>query len=161
MDRLPVSSGWCPYRDGCPFPRCTPSQSSAGTDRSGQIWKTLQRVHKIHSLTHALCSIWPEWDVHGGGLPCSIVSQERGDLSFVKLQVEVVHGQFSSLFVDFDQVSDAYTEDQVTGLWLYVIWSETNVRGLGVSVNTAEHILKISKFCFLCRYLVRRYILLL
>lgn len=49
------------------------------------------------------------------------MSQERGDLPFVELEVEVVDGQLSSLLVDFHQVSDAHAQYQVCGFWFNVI----------------------------------------
>lgn len=49
------------------------------------------------------------------------MAKERGDLPLEELEVEMVDGQFGSLFVDFHQVSDAHTQCQVSGLWFNVI----------------------------------------
>lgn len=49
------------------------------------------------------------------------MSQERGNLPFVELEVKVIDGQFSPLLVDFHQVSDAHAQYQVSGFWFNVI----------------------------------------
>lgn len=49
------------------------------------------------------------------------MSQERGNLPFVELEVKVIDGQFSSLLVDFHQVSDAHSQYQVGGFRFNVI----------------------------------------
>ncbi len=49
------------------------------------------------------------------------MAEERGDLALVELQVEVIDGQFGSLLVDFHQVSDVHTKDQISRFWFNVI----------------------------------------
>ena len=48
--------------------------------------------------------------------------QERGDLSLVEIEVEVVNGQLGPLLVDLHQVVDGHTQHQVGGLLLDAIW---------------------------------------
>lgn len=49
------------------------------------------------------------------------MSQERGNLPFIELEVKVIDSKFSALLVDFHQVSDAHAQYQVSGFWFNVI----------------------------------------
>lgn len=49
------------------------------------------------------------------------MSQKRGNLPFVELEVKVIDSQFSSLLVDFHQVSDVHAQYQVSRFWFNVI----------------------------------------
>lgn len=54
---------------------------------------------------------WTCWTLnlaysHGGGLSCSIVSQEGGDLSLIETQRQAINCQLLPVPVDLDQVLD-------------------------------------------------------
>lgn len=59
--------------------------------------------------------------LHGGGFAGPVVSEERGDLSLVELQIKVVDSKFPPFLVDFHQVSDVHTKVQTRGLWFNVV----------------------------------------
>lgn len=55
--------------------------------------------------------LWTIWTLslaysHGGGLSCSIVSQEGGDLSLIETQGQAIHRKLLPMPVDLDKVLD-------------------------------------------------------
>lgn len=47
--------------------------------------------------------------IHGGGFSCSIVTQEGGDLSLIKVQTQSIDRHLVSLTVHLLQISDGHT----------------------------------------------------
>lgn len=44
------------------------------------------------------------------------MAEERRDLPLEELEVQMVHGQFGSLLINFNQVSNGHTQRQVSRL---------------------------------------------
>ena len=62
----------------------------------------------------------PSFDLHGGGLAGSVVSQEGGDLTLVEVDAEVVDSHLLPCPVDLVQVTNGGTQLQMGRLPLKV-----------------------------------------